>query len=282
VKKTFFFWVQLGVTLLSCLFLIVPVFYVAAIALTKNAFQGIKSGLTLEWLQKVLSLYGDTIGRGLLIALGTLLVCSAAGIPAAYFLVKSGKPVTSGKGDGIWKKIQSFLVPALEEALVLPLTVPGLSIGLGILLTWGGLDWFRKSSLFIMCGHSVFCLPFMVRSVTAVLRTTPLSLYEEAAATLGAGFFRRFFQIVAPVAAPGILAGALQVLTLSLGEFNVTWMLQTPFTRTLPVGLADSYASMRLEIGSAYTLIFLVLIVPLLILAQKIPAIFAKIMAGKA
>ena len=43
------------------------------------------------------------------------------------------------------------------------------------------------------------------------------------------------------------------VVTLSIGEFNITWMLHTPLTKTLPVGLADSYASMRLEIGSAYT-----------------------------
>ncbi len=58
------------------------------------------------------------------------------------------------------------------------------------------------------------------------------------------------------------------VLTLSMGEFNLTWMLHTPLTKTLPVGLADSYASMRLEIGSAYTLIFLVMIVPLLVALQ--------------
>jgi len=34
------------------------------------------------------------------------------------------------------------------------------------------------------------------------------------------------------------------------------------------VGLADSYASMRLEIGSAYTVIFFFMIVPLLIVLQ--------------
>ncbi len=47
------------------------------------------------------------------------------------------------------------------------------------------------------------------------------------------------------------------VVTLSLGEFNLTWMLHTPLTKTLPIGLADSYASMRLEVASAYTLVFL-------------------------
>ena len=55
------------------------------------------------------------------------------------------------------------------------------------------------------------------------------------------------------------------VITLSMGEFNITWMLHTPETKTLPVGLADSYASMRLEVGSAYTVVFLIMIIPLLV-----------------
>jgi putative spermidine/putrescine transport system permease protein len=58
------------------------------------------------------------------------------------------------------------------------------------------------------------------------------------------------------------------VTTLSVGEFNLTWMLHAPLTKTLPVGLADAYASMRLEIGSAYTVIFLLMIVPLLVALQ--------------
>jgi putative spermidine/putrescine transport system permease protein len=95
-----------------------------------------------------------------------------------------------------------------------------------------------------------------------------LPVLEEAAASLGAGLLQRFFGIVIPNAFSGILAGALMVVTLSIGEFNITWMLHTPLTMTLPVGLADSYASMRLEVGSAYTLIFFLMIIPLLIAMQ--------------
>jgi len=164
---------------------------------------------------------------------------------------------------------------------VLPLSIPGMAIGLGILLTWGGVTWFRHSWLFLLAGHTIFCLPFMVRAVTAVLRVVPLPVYEEAAATLGAGPLLQFWQVVVPIAGPGILSGALMVLTLSIGEFNISWMLQTPFTRTLPVGLADSYASMRIEIGSAYTLVFLVLIVPALALMQKIPLFMDQMAAAK-
>ena len=81
----------------------------------------------------------------------------------------------------------------------------------------------------------MFCLPFMVRSVTAVLRVEPLSQYEEASATLGASAWTTFRRVVVPVAMPGILAGALMVVTVSLGEFNISWMLQTPYTKTLPI-----------------------------------------------
>ena len=86
----------------------------------------------------------------------------------------------------------------------------------------------------------------------------PLDLAIEAGET-----------VVLPNCRPGIVAGSLSVVTLSIGEFNLTWLLHTPLTQTLPVGLADAYASLRLEIGSAYTLVFFVLIVPLLVALQR-------------
>ena len=108
----------------------------------------------------------------------------------------------------------------------------------------------------------------MVRSVLAVLSSTNFKELEEGAASLGAPFWTRFLTIVLPNIKPGILAGSLMVFTLSIGEFNLTWMLHTPMTKTLPVGLADSYASMRLEVASAYTLIFFIMIIPLLLCMQ--------------
>ena len=60
------------------------------------------------------------------------------------------------------------------------------------------------------------------------------------------------------------------VVTLSMGEFNMTWLLHTPLNKTLPVGLADAYASLRLEIASAYTLVFFLMIVPLLLAMQAL------------
>lgn len=252
---------QAVLTGLTLLFLMIPVVQMCFTAFMKNAFRGFKAGFTTEWIEKVLELYGDTIVRSLGIAVAALVLCVVIGVPAAWILVREQR------------KRWAALV---EEALILPLSVPGLAIGLGILLIWGGITSLRQSNLFILCGHVMFCLPFMVRSVMAVLRVEPIDAYEEASATLGASPWTTFLKVVVPVAMPGILAGALMVMTVSLGEFNISWMLQTPDTKALPVGMADSYASMRLEVGSAYTFLFLVILVPILSLMQALPAWLAR------
>jgi putative spermidine/putrescine transport system permease protein len=95
---------------------------------------------------------------------------------------------------------------------------------------------------------------------------------EEGARSLGAGFWQRFITIVLPNCRSGILAGALMVVTLSIGEFNMSLLLHTPLTQTLPVGLADAYASLRIEVGSAYTTVFLLMIIPLLLALQWLSA----------
>ena len=246
------FYVQLGFTLLVCAFLIVPVCMSITAGLTENYFQGVKSGLTFRWVEEVWRLYRETIYLSMTIAVSCLLVDLLVGVPAAYVLAKR----------------RSRLTRLIEEALVLPVAIPGLATALGLILTYGIYRGFRTSWTFILVGHVLFTLPFMVRSVLAVLSSIDLRTLEEGARSLGASFAQRFAGVVLPNCRSGILAGSLMVVTLSIGEFNMTWMLHTPLTRTLPVGLADSYASMRLEIGSAYTIVFFFMIIPLLIAMQ--------------
>jgi putative spermidine/putrescine transport system permease protein len=243
---------QTVVTLALVAFMVVPVVMSVMAGLTVNYFRGVSSGLTLKWLGQVWSMYQGSVWLSIEIALATLAITLAIGVPAAYALARSNSR------SARW----------IEELLVLPIALPGLATALALLSVYGGWSAFRSSMWFIVTGHVVFTLPFMVRSVAAVCAGTDLRTMEEGAASLGASFKQRFFTIVLPNARPGIVAGALAVLTLSIGEFNLTWMLHTPDTKTLPVGLADAYASMRLEIGSAYTILFLLMTMPLLIAMQ--------------
>jgi putative spermidine/putrescine transport system permease protein len=247
-------------TLVVAAFLIVPAILSMLAGITVNYFRGIASGVTLQWVIQVWDLYAETIGRSFLVAGAALFVTLVVGVPAAYALIVRG----------------GRLSRAVEEIITLPLAIPGLAIALALLLIYGGFSDFRRSWLFILAGHVIFTLPFMVRAVMAVLATIDVKTLDESAASLGAGPWRRFRDVIVPNARPGILAGALSVVTLSLGEFNLTWMLHTPLTKTLPVGLADSYASMRLEVASAYTLVFFVMIIPLLVAMQ----LFADVSSG--
>ena len=252
MRRGKYFYVSLAFTLLVCAFLIVPIGLSILAGITENFFQGVKSGLTLRWVAEVWHLYADTIFLSLLIAIACLFCNLLIGIPAAYVLAR--KPGRTAR--------------FIEETLVLPIAIPGLAIALALIVTYGGIQEFRLSWLFILVGHVLYTLPFMIRSVLAVLSSFDFRTLEEGAASLGATFWTRFRTVVLPNCRSGILAGSLMVVTLSIGEFNLTWMLHTPLTKTLPVGLADSYASMRLEIGSAYTLVFLIMILPLLIALQ--------------
>jgi putative spermidine/putrescine transport system permease protein len=243
---------QITVTLVTCAFLLVPTLQSILTGITANYFRGISSGLTFKWVQQVLDLYLDSIFLSIWLAIACLICTLIIGVPAAYGLARN---------PGRMSRI-------LEEFISLPLAVPGLALALALLQVYGTMSGFRTSWTFILVGHVLYTLPFMVRSVLAVFAAMDLKTLEEGAASLGASPWRRFCDVIVPNAMPGILAGSLTVVTLSIGEFNLTWMLHTPYLKTLPVGLADAYASMRLEIASAYTLVFFIIIVPLLMAMQ--------------
>ena len=248
----FLFSLQMAFTLAVCAFLVVPVVLSMLAGLTVNYLVGLGSGLPLRWVIEVWAGYRDTIFLSLGISFACLAMTLVLGVPTAYLLARS----------------RNRMGRLIEELLVLPVAMPGLATALALIVTYGVYRGFRTSWTFILVGHVLFTLAFMVRSVLAVLSAIDLKTLEEGAASLGAGLRQRFFHIVLPNCRNGILAGSLMVVTLSMGEFNMTWLLHTPLTKTLPVGLADAYASLRLEVGSAYTLIFFLMVIPLLLAMQ--------------
>lgn len=56
------FSLQLLVTTLTALFMIVPVVLSMLAGVTNNYFIGLRSGLTLKWVEQVWEMYADTFG----------------------------------------------------------------------------------------------------------------------------------------------------------------------------------------------------------------------------
>ena len=184
---------QLTVTLTACAFLFVPIILSVMAGVTVNYFQGISSGFTLKWVYRVWELYADSIFLSLWLAIACLISTLIIGLPAAYGLARH----------------PGWLSRILEEFISLPLAVPGLALALALLQLYGSIKGFRVSWTFILVGHVLYTLPFMVRSILAVLASMDLKTLEEGAASLGASPWQRFRDIVVPNAMPGILAGAL-------------------------------------------------------------------------
>jgi putative spermidine/putrescine transport system permease protein len=253
-KRGVLYWAQLVFTLLVAMYLTVPILMSITAGLTKNYFVGVSSGLTFDWVLKVWVDYQSSIFLSIFIALACLVCTLVLGVPAAYAM----------------SKMKGKFARTLEELLMLPVAIPGIATALALIISYGAVGNFRTSWLFILVGHVVFTLPFMVRAVLAVIHSVDIHTLEEGARSLGANFWQRFFGVIIPNCKSGILAGSLMVITLSIGEFNMSLLLHTPFTQTLPVGLADAYASLRIEVGSAYTVVFFILIMPLLLALQLV------------
>ena len=243
---------QLLFTLLVAAFLVVPAILSIFAGVTVNYFRGIKSGVTLQWVFQVWELYAGTIFLSFVIAFATLAVTLVAGVPAAYALhVRGGR-----------------LSRVVEEIITLPLAIPGLAIALALLLTYQGFGEFRRSWLFILTGHVIFTMPFMVRSVMAVFATVDIKTLDEGAASLGASPWRRFRDVIVPNARAGHSRRQPD------GGDAVARRIQPDLDAAYAADqdAADRacrrYASMRLEVASAYTLIFFVMIIPLLVAMQ--------------
>lgn len=83
------------------------------------------------------------------------------------------------------------------------------AIGIKISFSWNG----------IVLAMAFTSLPFIVRSVQPLIQTVEKSL-EEAAETLGANSWQRFYYVVWPLLMPGLVTGASQAFIRCLGEFG--------------------------------------------------------------
>ena len=123
----------------------------------------------------------------------------------------------------------------LDSALSLPLGVSAVTVGFGFLIALDRppLD-LRTSFLIVPIAQALVAIPFVVRTMTPVLRSIDPRL-REAAATLGASPARVWREVDLPIAARAGLVAAGFAFAISLGEFGATIFIVRPSKPTLPV-----------------------------------------------
>ena len=112
----------------------------------------------------------------------------------------------------------------------------------------------------VIAAANVF-LPFMVLPIYAVVRQLDARL-PEAAATLGAGPWFRFFRVIAPLTLPGVIAGSAFVFSLAVSMYVIPSLIVGERSQTLSMLIARSYLFLRDEqLGSSMSAILLLIAV---------------------
>ncbi len=141
---------------------------------------------------------------------------------------------------------------SLVNAVVhLPMALPPVVTGWLLLVVFGVrgvlgqflFAWFGLRLAFTTAGAALACavmtFPIMVRAVRLAIDAIDPGL-EQAARTLGAGRLDRLLSVTLPLAAPGILVGAVVAYATCLGEFGavITFAANIPGeTQTLPLAI---------------------------------------------
>ncbi len=124
----------------------------------------------------------------------------------------------------------------LDTLLMLPLGTSAVTVGFGFLVAFGWPVDLRTSAWLIPVAHSVVAVPFVIRTVTPVLRSVQPRLLE-AASILGASPRRVFQEIELPIIRRAALVGAGFAAAVSLGEFGATAFLIRPDRPTIPTAI---------------------------------------------
>lgn len=177
------------------------------------------TGWTFSWYRQMWGDFQirDALTTTLKVALQVTAISTIVGTAAAFPLVRSKLPFRDG----------------IRIIFILPIMIPGLLIGVSLLVLFVSTFHWQLSPETAVIGQSVYTTPFVILLVSARLQGFDMSL-ERAAADLGANAFQRLRRIVLPLLLPAIIAGALFAFTLSLDEFIITYFL-IGGANTLPI-----------------------------------------------
>lgn len=182
------------------------------------------SDWSLRWYQDFFESgqWTDALINSIVIAIGTALISTTAGILAAWAFERFQIP---------FKDLWYLLI-------MLPLFMPGVVLGLGVAIAFGGLkigDYSVYGSReLVMVAHSLWAMPLVFMLMEATFRTIDYRVVE-ASYDLGGRPIGTFFEIVIPMVSTGIISSALFAFVISLNEFVMALFLTDRDTQTLPV-----------------------------------------------
>lgn len=189
----------------------------------------------------------DAIKNSLGLSISAGILCMFLGVMIAYVVIKI-KP----KGKEI-----------LEMLSVLPYSIPGTVLAIGVILAWSGpiFDISLYNTIWIiLVAYLARYLSFSMKSASASLQQVHPSL-EEAARACGASHTESLKDITLPLIRPAMVAGFFLIFLPSMRELTTSILLYGPYTRTLGVQIFALRDSGQIPQASALAGIAILIII---------------------
>lgn len=173
--------------------------------------------ILFEW-----DLTRDSIWNSISLGLASALITMFAGVIISYVIVKMK---VRGKGF-------------LEFLGMLPFSVPGSVIALGVILAWSGKFGINiyNTVWIILVAYIARYMAFSLKANSAALEQVHDSLVEAARAS-GASMAQALRDVVVPLVRPGMVAAFFLIFLPALRELTVSVLLYGPTTRTIGVAI---------------------------------------------
>jgi putative spermidine/putrescine transport system permease protein len=192
----------------------------------------------------------DAFKTSMVIALLVVVLAMLIAIPAGYVLARYRIPLRA----------------AILFLFLMPQAFPQQPVFVNLLYSFNKIG-LTSTIHGVVLIHLMVSLVFAVWISSATFKSIPPEL-EEAARSVGASWFRTFFQITLPLAAPGLLASAVFVFLTSLDEFTGTFFIGLPFISTLPMLLYSS-SGYNLQFASVIAIVLLIPSILFMIIIER-------------
>lgn len=164
-------------------------------------------------------------------------------------------------------RMRGRLAPLVDYAIVLPLGIPGIALGIGILSAWVLVPGGIYGTLWILLlAYITAHVPVAMQFVSSAMHRIHTEL-EDASRVAGQSAFGTVWRIDLPLMRPALIGGWLLMYVVILREISLVILLYNPSTVVLSVGLMDVWSSGFYPELAVYSLLLAVLgLVPVAVL----------------
>src|SRR5713101_1789018 len=156
----------------------------------------------------------------------------------------------------------------LDNIASLPMVFPGLVLGLAIMIFYLNFDIGIYGTMWIMfVAYVTRFMPYGLRYNTTSMLQIHKEL-EESAQMSGASWFTTFRRIILPLLKPGLVAGFIYVMIVSIRELSSSILLYSPGTEVVSIVIWELWENGQYVELSALGVLFILALFVLVMVAQ--------------